>query len=54
LVNRAPEGGVLAGGDDEAGGGVRRRVRQLLVVARELLEELAGLRVPDAGELVPS
>ena len=43
----------LAGRDDEPGGGVRRGVGELLVVARQLLQQLARLRVPDARLLVP-
>ena len=44
----------LAGRDDEPGGGVRRGVGELLVVARQLLQQLARLRVPDARLLVPT
>ena len=43
----------LAGRDDEPGGGVRRGMGELLVVARQLLQQLARLRVPDARLLVP-
>ena len=43
----------LAGRDDEPGGWVGRGVGELLVVARQLLQQLARLRVPDARLLVP-
>ena len=43
----------LAGRDDEPRGGVGRGVGELLVVAGQLLQQLARLRVPDARLLVP-
>ncbi len=49
-----PERGVLAGGDDEPGRGVRGRVGQLLVVAGQLVQHLAGVGVPDARMPVPT
>ena len=49
-----PERGVLGGGDDQPGRGVGRGVGQLLVVPGQLLQQLTRLRVPDAGQFVPT